>query len=300
MLANSLNLPKPFVDAVSEKRVRSDTRYSVTETLGGTCEAVLRRRHADDIDDDVADRVWAILGTAVHKVLQESDAEPWQEREQYIKVPIEGTRFELSGIFDMYDKRERCVTDWKTCSVWKTQVGDFEDWRKQLAAYCWMLERSGEEAREGEIVAIMRDHSMRKARFEKGYPPHPVMRIAWRFDDADMEEVGVRLGRWFLDLEDQLGRADEDLVPCSPDERWSKPETWAVMRSGRKKAVRVFGSEEEAVGFVGDGPDMHIERRKGEDVRCQSYCPVARWCPYGGKISQDSENSQNQPATTMV
>lgn len=295
MLANSLNLPKPFVDAVSEKHVRSDTRYSVTETLGGTCEAVLRRRHAEEIDDDVADRVWAILGTAVHKVLQESEAEPWQEREQYIKVPIDGTRFELSGIFDMYDKRERRVTDWKTCSVWKTQVGDFEDWRKQLAAYCWMLERSGEEAREGEIVAIMRDHSMRKARFEKGYPPHPVMRIAWRFDDADMEDTGVRLKRWFLDLADQLGRADEDLVPCTPEERWSKPETWAVMRSGRKKAVRVFDDEDKAVEYMGDDKNLHIEFRKGEDTKCQSYCEVARWCPYGRKFFQDSENSQTVP-----
>lgn len=299
MLGNRLNLPKPFVDAATEHRRRSDDRYSVSETLGGTCEAVLRRRHAEDIDDDVADRVWAILGTAVHKVLQESEAEPWQEREQYVKVPIDGTRFELSGIFDMYDNREERVTDWKTCSVWKTQVGDFDDWRKQLAAYCWMLERHGKAAREGEIVAIMRDHSMRKARFEKGYPPHPVMRIAWRFDDADMEETGVRLKRWFLDLEDQLGRSDEDLVPCTPEERWARPETWAVMRDGRKRAVRVFGSEEEAVEFMGDEPSMHIEHRNGEDVRCQSYCPVARWCPLGGKIFQDSENSREQSADYM-
>lgn len=289
---NELNLPEPLVDAVKSNHAYKEHRYSVTEVLGGTCEAILKRRHDREITEDVSQRIWALFGTAVHKVLQESEAEPWQERERYVKVPIEGTRFELSGIFDMYDKRERRVTDWKTCSVWKTQVGDFEDWRKQLAAYCWMLERSGEEAREGEIVAIMRDHSMRKARFEKGYPPHPVMRIAWRFDDADMEDTGVRLRRWFLDLADQLGRADEDLVPCTPGERWSRPETWAVMRSGRKKAVRVFGSEEEAVGFMGDDPDMHIERRKGEDVRCQSYCPVARWCPHGGKIFQDSENSR--------
>lgn len=280
MLTNKLGLPQPFVDAATDNHKRTAGRYSVTETLGGTCEAVLKRRHLDEVEEDVADRVWAIFGTAIHKVLQEAKAEPWQEREKWVCVPVGD--FEMSGVFDLYDSHEHKVTDWKTCSVWKTQVGDFKDWQTQVLTYCWMLERLGRKARHGEVVAIMRDHSMRDAKTKPEYPTHPVLKVSWDFSEADIEAAGERVGEWFADLAEQLSRPDSDLVPCSPEDRWSKPTRWAVMKDGRKKAVRVFDDEGTAEAYletVGDG--HHIERREGEDTKCMSYCPVAKFCPHG-------------------
>jgi len=57
MLTNELGLPQPFVDAASDSHEYKPNRYSVTEVLGGTCEAVLKRRHHGEQDEDVADRV---------------------------------------------------------------------------------------------------------------------------------------------------------------------------------------------------------------------------------------------------
>jgi hypothetical protein len=57
MLTNKLNLPQPFVDAATSDHTYKPNRYSVTEVLGGTCEAILKRRHGGDADEDVADRV---------------------------------------------------------------------------------------------------------------------------------------------------------------------------------------------------------------------------------------------------
>ena len=57
MITNSLNLPQPFVDAATSKHEYRPKRYSVTDLLGGTCEAVLKRRHQCEGDEDVADRV---------------------------------------------------------------------------------------------------------------------------------------------------------------------------------------------------------------------------------------------------
>lgn len=58
MITNNLNLPQPFVDAATSDHTYTPNRYSVTELLGGTCEAVLNRRHEGEVEEDVADRVY--------------------------------------------------------------------------------------------------------------------------------------------------------------------------------------------------------------------------------------------------
>ena len=57
MITNKLGLPQPFVDAVTSDYRYRPHRYSVTEVLGGTCEAILKRRHQGESDEDVADRI---------------------------------------------------------------------------------------------------------------------------------------------------------------------------------------------------------------------------------------------------
>lgn len=57
MLTNELGLPQPFVDAATSNHRYKPKRYSVTDLLGGTCEAVLKRRHEGEQEEDVSDRV---------------------------------------------------------------------------------------------------------------------------------------------------------------------------------------------------------------------------------------------------
>ena len=295
ILTNNLNLPQPFVDAATSDHEYKPYRYSVTEVLGGTCEAVLKRRHQGEQEEDVADRVWAIFGTAVHKVLQEAEATDTQLQENWLSVPIKGTKYELSGIFDLYDDSTKTVTDWKTCATWKVIFGDFEDWRKQTLMYCWMLRQLDIDARRGEIVAIMRDHNMRKAKTEKDYPKHPVYRIGWDFTDEDFESIENEVWHWFSEVSHEETVDDDYLEPCSPEQRWHKSDKWAVMRRGQKKAVKLFDCKDNALSFMdwlanqpsNKGKALYIEHREGEDTRCQSYCSVAQFCPYGRKIFQE-------------
>lgn len=56
-LTNAMNLPQPFVDAATSNHTYKPNRYSVTEVLGGTCEAVLKRRHVEEAIEDVSDRL---------------------------------------------------------------------------------------------------------------------------------------------------------------------------------------------------------------------------------------------------
>lgn len=123
-VTNVMGLPKPFVEAATSDHRYTPRRYSVTEVLGGTCEAVLKRRHAGEVTEDVSDRLWAILGTAVHKVLESAQSGPEQHQERWLCVGIDndGERYELSGIPDLYDEATGTVTDWKVTSVWQVRT----------------------------------------------------------------------------------------------------------------------------------------------------------------------------------
>lgn len=296
MITNELNLPQPFVDAATSSHRYKPNRYSVTEVLGGTCEAVLKRRHAGEGDEDVSDRLWAILGTAVHKVLESAQSGPEQHQERWICVPIDndGEQYELSGIPDLYDEATGTVTDWKVTSVWQVMLGDSEKWRGQLITYCWMLRQLGKHADNGEIVAMLRDHSQRKARFDKVYPQHPVHVRRWTFSEKDLSEAGGRVADWFLEVKAQEKLDDDELEPCSPEQRWHKDDRYAVMRRGQRKAVKLFDTWPQANEFMdwlsdqpsNKGRGLYIEKREGEDTRCKSYCSVAQFCPYGRNLSQ--------------
>lgn len=286
-ITNVLNLPQPFVDAATSDHQYKHHRYSVTEVLGGTCEAILKRRHQGEADEDVADRVWAIFGTAVHEVLRKAKGTDTQLQENWLSVPIVGD-YELSGIFDLYDDSTGTVTDYKTASVWKIKFGDFSDWRRQTLAYCWMLRQNGFDARRGEIVALLKDHSKRDAKFKAGdgYPPHPVYQIAWDFTDEDLAEIEDDIMYWFSRVVNQEKMPDDQLIPCSPEQRWHRDDKWAVMKKGRKTAIRVYSTKQDAYQRAAGenreakGEPFFVEFRRGEDTKCDGYCPVAEFCPY--------------------
>lgn len=291
---NELGLPQPFVEAVKSKHTYKPNRYSVTEVLGGTCEAVLKRRHQSEVTEDVSSMLWAVLGTAVHKVLESAQSAPEQHQEQWLCVSIDndGERYELSGIPDLYDEATGTVTDWKVTSVWHIQFKDFESWRKQTLIYCWMLQQVGFEAWNGEIVAMLRDHSMRKAKTDRDYPSHPVVQMGWEFTNADTEQVEQEIRDWFSEVRQQEQVPDDELVPCPESARWYKPGKWAVMEKGRKRAIKLHDSEESAQQHTDrllnetKGRKVYIEYRQGEDTKCQSYCPVAQFCPHGKTLQE--------------
>lgn len=295
-----MNLPQPFVDAATSNHEYKPNRYSVTELLGGTCEAILKRRHQGEAEEDVADRVWAILGSAVHKVLQEAKASDTQTQEKWVSVRLpwkEVCEFELSGIYDLFDEAIGTVTDYKSCSVWKTQVGDFEDWRLQTLMYCWILRQLGFNARRGEVVAIMRDHNKRKATYDSDYPQHPVLKLDWEFDTTDFKKIEEHIKQWFLEVKEQISKDDYELIECKPDNRWHKPDKWAVIRDGKSSASRVFESEDEANDLCAKymlkkKVPYHVEHRQGEDTKCIGYCSVSQFCPHWNKINQNSHDNE--------
>jgi hypothetical protein len=83
-------------------------------------------------------------------------------------------------------------------------------------------------------------------------------------------------------------RADfeEDLQNCSNEERWMSETTFAVKREGRKTAIRVFKTIEEATELA-EKEKGYVETRLGEPKRCTGdFCGVSQWCAqYQGELN---------------
>lgn len=281
-ITNINNLPAPFVSAVEREYQYKDKQYSATQLLKGSCEAVLERRHHNEIESDVSDMIWLIFGTAVHSILENAEEEAEQLKENKIVIDVDGG-YKLSGIFDLYDAKEKKVTDYKTATVWKVIYNDWDDYRKQLLIYAYMLKKIGFECNKGEIIATLKDHSKSKAKYDTSYPQFPVHKVSFEFSDNDFKEIERFIKNKFNEIKLQEALSDDKLIPCTDVERWHKDDKYAVMKEGRKSALKVCSSKIEANEYIFSknlDSKHYIEFREGQDTKCDDYCNVKQWCPF--------------------
>lgn len=290
-LTNKYNLPEPFVDAVNQEYTYKPKRYSVTSILSGTRETILKRRHNDEIESDVADMVWLIFGSAVHSILEKGQETDTQLKENYLSVEMPNG-YTLSGIFDLYDDATGEVTDYKTGSVWKITFDDWKDYYKQLLAYCYMLRRIGFNAHRGKMVMLIKDHSKTKAAFEKDYPKLPIYVKEWEFSDDEI----AGFERWatlkFEEIERCEKLPDSQLPLCTPEERWHKDDKYAVMKRGAKKASKLCDTKLQAREWIASKDDAEkysIEFRAGEDTKCLYYCSAHCFCDHYKELINDRD-----------
>ena len=82
---------------------------------------------------------------------------------------------------------------------------------------------------------------------------------------------------WYLNSRLQAYISAKSRLPeCSPEERWVRPDIFAVFKPGGKRAVRLFDSEAEALAFAeNSGGGLYVQKRPGSSIRCEVYCPVS-------------------------
>lgn len=278
-ITNVNNLPQPFVDAVSKEYQITPKRYSVTTILKDNREILLSRRHRDEIQQDVSDMIWAIFGSAVHKVLETANEQDDLLKEFFMSTEIiDG--YTLSGICDVYDKANAEVIDYKVVSAFKCLKGDYADFRKQGLAYCYLLRRNGFEAVKSTFYMILRDWQGSKAKYDINYPQHQIQKVTFEFTDKDFEECEKWLIEKFESLKRDEELLDEEIPVCSPESRWQSPTVYAVMKKGRKSALKLCETQEEAEKYKAEKGGDYIETRQGTDRKCAEYCSCAAFCEY--------------------
>lgn len=276
-VSNRLNLPAAFVNAVSTARHNAAGCFSATTLNKGAKEIILTDRHFDEIEVDAADSVWAVWGTAVHALLESQPDNNFHE--EYFKVSVSNSY--VTGQVDSYDMENGVINDWKTASVWKVQFNDFKDWRAQGLTYAWLLQQSGLEVKKCRFVALLKDYSKTKAKTDSSYPQSPVFIYEFDVTAADMEETAARILTKVQEIESAYKLDDDAIEPCSAEERWADGEKWAVMKNGRKTAVKVFDNQLDADAMAGEmGNAYYVEHRPAISRKCGEYCNCKDFCNF--------------------
>ena len=288
-VTNKFNLPDPIVQAVQKNYKPTPNRYGVTSLLKGSTQTVLERRFNDDITVDASENIWAVFGTAVHKILEQAESENML-KEYRIEVPAGDDVSTISGVVDLYDLNTDTVIDYKTGSVWKVITNDWEDYRKQIALYAWMLNQKGYPCKRGQIVLFMKDHSKAKAKRERDYPELPVYVKNFVFTSEELQQAHREALERILEIRCLMDTPTDLLPPCDPESRWYTGTKYAVMDGNKKKALRVLDSAEEAEEWMKEhSKGTRVDVRPGEDKRCQDYCNVADFCPFWRAVHDQAD-----------
>lgn len=284
-LTNRLNLPQPIVDAVrNDEYTKGDADISVTTLLKPARVVALERKHADAIEEDASERIFSLCGQVVHGILERADKTGIAERR--LSVEVEGWR--ISGQMDRYV--DGLLQDYKFVTAYKFKDGGVpEEYEQQLNIYAEILRRNGHPVTRLQIVGILRDWSKMEARRDENYPQE---QIVVRDVALWPEEQAAKFLRERVILHQQ---AQVDLPICKADERWAKPDTWAVIKQGAKRATRVYENEAEALAHAAQDSSLYVKFRPGESIRCAAYCRVARFCTQFAAIESAERSDFEKP-----
>lgn len=293
-LTNRLNLPQPIVSAVTRQEYsRGDAHISVTELIGPVQKSVLEREHYNELSEDVADRIFALLGTTMHKILQDHNSTGVAERR--LTIEVEG--WKLSGGMDAYYDHG-LLQDYKLTSVYALKDGPKPEHVCQLNVYAEILRQHGHKVERLEIVGILRDWSQGQAERERAknpnFPQQQVVILSVPVWTPERAQKYIR-ERVILHQKARQG----DIAECTPDERWAKPEQWAVMRKGLKNAVRggLYLTEAEANARAATEVGGHVQHRPANaGMRCKMYCAAQPFCQQYKKLTEAAAETVEEMA----
>lgn len=292
-LSNKHNLPRTFVDVINslvyDPRESDPNRISITTLINNPRVRLLTLRHWDEIEEDVSNHIWRVLGNSCHYVVSQLDNKKTEGTdtnksnrliEEKIEEKVNGIT--VVGKLDLYDETNKRVEDYKVTSVWSVQMGDHEDWETQLNCYVWLLRKAGFEVTQAQINAILRDWRKGETRKYNDYPKIPFVSVPiklWSFEDQQKYvEHRVNIYKETRDLE------TAKIPICQPEERWQKESVYAVYKNNNKTASKLESSEQKAIDWIQNNQvakaQYRIEKREGIDLKCTEYCSVNKFCSY--------------------
>jgi hypothetical protein len=267
-VTNRHGLPQVIVDAVLNDPYTGGGDISATKLIDAPQIRVLGGRYKDQITTDVSERVWALLGQALHTVLERAGIRQEGMIAEH-RFFAEYNDWTLSGQADVLDLDAGAIRDYKMTTVFKASGN--HAWNRQLNVLRWLAMQNGYTITTLEIVAIFRDWRKAEAERNPEYPQAPIQIIDIPLWDHDVLEQ-------YLDERVAMHQAASrgEAVPCSDEERWKDPDRWAVIKPGGGRALRVL----DAPPAPEDVPDGYVvQPRPGVYKRCKFYCDVSAWCP---------------------
>jgi hypothetical protein len=305
-ITNVQGFPQPIADAAINNaemsRVLRGNFYdtdtiSVTELLDSPRIRRLRHHHKDEIIIDVSDMLFAIYGVAVHSILEGADTTAIKEKRMTFKVTSRsGKAWNLTGAYDRLVLLDGVLQDYKTMSVFEhlsNKGYPRKEREEQLNLYAWMLKQQDVKIVGLEAYGFMKDWKARES-ITKGedYPKHVQKYNLIKWDEETAHN-------FILDRLELF--EDDENYECTEGDRWAKPDIWALIPKGKKRAVKGGVSKDKgyietlAISYEEKDVAVEIEHRRGRSIRCfdrgdgVTYCEVAPWCPYTQAGAEDDD-----------
>lgn len=331
ILTNETGLPAPLFHAIRNDTYEARGDISVTSLIDSPYQRLLRKNN--EYTEDAADMVWALMGQAMHSVIERAgrhfDGGTFYPE---IKLTMNLDGIVLSGTPDLIECRDDGVNilhDYKNIFTYAYKLGEksgsYQKWVKQTNIYVNLIKngaidkkqaveynigRLGFDIHEIYVHAFIRDWNMNKSEYSFGYPPHPVatFRIPL-YSENSIQAYMVKQKKLHFEAEELFNRIKTTITPdtidvCSEEDRWSRPTVWRMVKKGAKRSLKNFEiktkmDETDASLYwamkVVEHPGLQIDKVPGEDIRCVNYCPVNMFCKYYKKTYAEKkiEGAQN-------
>lgn len=276
-IVNDLGLPQAFINAVSGKdpNYKPDpTRIGVTALIDSPMVRRLYIEHYDELVVLASDYLSSFLGICLHEKLQRHAPEGYAAEKKYeFKIGD----LTLVGIADLVNGG---IEDYKLMSAWSWVFDKEKHFEQQLNILNWMRVKNGEKPAE-----YLRIHCFIKdwTRYQTKNPDYPQQ----KYFSYDLKIWPLETTEQFINDRLKL-HLDKNYI-CTEEDRWIRNESWAVMKQGRKSAVRCLETAEFALNYIQNKGLMDeytkgtvtIVERKSEAKRCSEYCKCKSVCKFG-------------------
>lgn len=215
-LTNVHNLPGPICRAVvNDSYNAGKADISTTRLINPPQLETLRYRYRDKIVEDVSERIWAMLGQAVHVIAERSAGSTDVSEKRFFAKMEDWT---VSGAVDLIEGTK--LIDYKVTSVWtyiyKSRI---KEWSEQGNVNRWLAHQNGVTNIESmENILILRDWSQKDSKTKANYPPVQVVVQPLELWPLEKAEAYVR-ERVLLHKAARIA-LDSEIAPCSDEERW--------------------------------------------------------------------------------
>lgn len=306
--------------------------FSCTEVIDAPKAKILYRRYGKSATIDASDNFHSLDGSAVHYALEMSNKKNDTARLSEVRVFIDITDISahvlLPGLdvitqpwyftdhyyvafkFDNYEHSDACLEDYKRTSVWEAKKGLKDSRIQQLNINGYGMRLLGYKVTKLRACLFLKDWSAAELKSQEAsasargiktdYPNIPYAEFepdVWG-DSECLQFITKRVG-----LHIAASTLEDDHIPvCTPDERWYRGESIAIMKEGNQKATKVvkvddYETRDQAVATAedllriykeeckkpGDAAKYRIEVRPGNDGRCNGdrrYCAICDRCNY--------------------
>ncbi|MGE3756893.1 MAG: hypothetical protein AB7H97_04015 [Pseudobdellovibrionaceae bacterium] len=282
---NKNGFPDAIVKALkNDSYNRGECDYSVTQLLSPPRIEVLKARHRHEVEEDAEDALYRLYGQVAHGIIERANENDLAETRFFGKF---GEKT-ISAQIDTLSLANGTLTDFKFSTVWKFKANTPPDpnWVAQLNVQLELLRMNGLDAKALQIVGLIRDYRISEARDYEHYPKAPIVTVPIEVWPRERTQS-------FINLRIALHESAKMSLPeCSADERWAKPDVWAVMKGKRAISGGLQFSLKNAEEVQVKNPETRIEFRPGVSVRCENYCSIAQFCTQFKRLKSVDEKKE--------